>query len=91
LISASASCGRRSFSYRSDCIRTWSRTRLAISSSVACGLRPSGERTVLVALTGFGQSEDRLRTREAGFDHHLVKPVDPTAVLQLVTASVLEG
>ena len=31
----------------------------------------------LVALTGWGQEEDRRRTREAGFDHHLVKPADP--------------
>jgi CheY-like chemotaxis protein len=31
--------------------------------------------TVLVALTGWGQEEDRLKTKEAGFDHHLVKPV----------------
>jgi DNA-binding response OmpR family regulator len=27
-------------------------------------------------LTGWGQEEDRRRSREAGFDHHLVKPVD---------------
>jgi CheY-like chemotaxis protein len=50
--------------------------------------RPNGERTVLVALTGWGQTEDRLRTREAGFDHHLVKPVNPSAVLDLVSTSV---
>jgi CheY-like chemotaxis protein len=31
----------------------------------------------LIALTGHGFDEDRQRTREAGFDHHLVKPVDP--------------
>jgi PAS domain S-box-containing protein len=31
---------------------------------------------LLVALTGYGQDEDRRRSREAGFDHHLVKPVD---------------
>ncbi|HEX3178633.1 MAG TPA: ATP-binding protein [Methylomirabilota bacterium] len=36
-----------------------------------------GDRVTLVALTGYGQSEDRRRTREAGFDAHLVKPVDP--------------
>ena len=34
----------------------------------------------LVALTGYGQESDRQRSREAGFDHHLVKPVDFTAV-----------
>jgi len=32
---------------------------------------------VLVALTGWGQEEDRQRAQEAGFDVHLVKPVDP--------------
>jgi CheY-like chemotaxis protein len=30
---------------------------------------------MMVALTGWGMAEDRRRTREAGFDHHLVKPV----------------
>ncbi|WP_165250914.1 PAS domain S-box protein [Paludisphaera soli] len=34
----------------------------------------------LAALTGWGQDEDRRRTREAGFNHHLVKPADPVAV-----------
>jgi two-component system CheB/CheR fusion protein len=35
------------------------------------------DRTLLVALTGYGQEEDRRRALEAGFDHHLTKPVDP--------------
>lgn len=35
---------------------------------------------VLVARTGWGQPEDRQRTREAGFDHHLVKPVGAEAL-----------
>ena len=34
----------------------------------------------LVALTGWGQERDRARTREAGFDHHLIKPVDIDAM-----------
>ncbi len=34
----------------------------------------------LVALTGYGQDEDRKRTRDAGFDQHLVKPVEPAAL-----------
>ena len=33
------------------------------------------EQLVLVALTGYGQDSDRRRAKEAGFDHHLVKPV----------------
>jgi CheY-like chemotaxis protein len=39
---------------------------------------------VLVALTGWGQEEDRRRTVEAGFDHHLVKPVDFDALKALL-------
>jgi PAS domain S-box-containing protein len=41
---------------------------------------PGLEKTVLAALTGWGQQEDRRRTAEAGFDHHLVKPPEPKAV-----------
>ncbi|HEU4813823.1 MAG TPA: response regulator [Xanthomonadaceae bacterium] len=36
--------------------------------------QPGGDRLLLAAVTGWGQPEDRRRTREAGFDHHLVKP-----------------
>ena len=43
---------------------------------------------VLVAVTGWGQPDDRRRTAEAGFDHHLVKPPD-LEVLREVCASVL--
>jgi len=42
---------------------------------------------LLVATTGFGQEEDRRRTAEAGFDHHLVKPID-LQVLRSLLASV---
>jgi CheY-like chemotaxis protein len=41
---------------------------------------------MIVAMTGFGRYEDRRETREAGFDHHLVKPVDPVVVERLLTA-----
>ena len=41
---------------------------------------------VLVAVTGYGQDEDRRRTREAGFASHLVKPVDLDELLQLLAA-----
>ena len=37
---------------------------------------PGLENVVLAALTGWGQEADRRRTAEAGFNHHLVKPVD---------------
>ncbi|MBO0697975.1 MAG: PAS domain-containing protein, partial [Zavarzinella sp.] len=40
--------------------------------------------TVIAALTGWGQEEDRRRTREAGFDHHLVKPADPNDLRELL-------
>ncbi len=43
-----------------------------------------GQNMVLVALTGWGQEEDRERTREAGFDHHLVKPAEPAALQELL-------
>jgi CheY-like chemotaxis protein len=42
--------------------------------------------TVLVAVTGWGQLEDRRRSAQAGFDHHLVKPVDPLHLRVLLTA-----
>jgi signal transduction histidine kinase len=42
--------------------------------------QPGFESVRLVALTGYGQSEDRKRSREAGFDAHLVKPVDLQAL-----------
>lgn len=38
----------------------------------------------LIALTGYGQEEDRRRTREAGFDMHLIKPVDPVLLRELL-------
>lgn len=44
------------------------------------------DRVVLVALTGWGQDEDRRRVREAGFDHHLVKPVDLASLQSLLTS-----
>ncbi len=46
---------------------------------------PELRRVVLVALTGYGADEDRRRAGEAGFDHHLVKPVEPSVLEDLVT------
>ena len=53
---------------------------------VARSLRARGEgpRPLLVAMTGFGQAEDRARTAAAGFDHHLTKPVDPKVLQSLM-------
>jgi len=45
------------------------------------------EHLVLVAITGYGQSADRLLAQRAGFDHHLVKPADLAQVLEIVQAA----
>jgi two-component system CheB/CheR fusion protein len=45
---------------------------------------PGGDRIFLVALTGWGQEKDRQRTREAGFNTHLVKPVDNAALAEVL-------
>ncbi len=50
---------------------------------------PESRGVMLIALTGWGQEDDRRRSKEAGFDHHLVKPIDLGA-LQTLLAS-LEG
>jgi signal transduction histidine kinase len=46
--------------------------------------RDLGHEVLLVALTGYGQDEDRRKSREAGFDHHLVKPADPNDLRRLL-------
>jgi PAS domain S-box-containing protein len=46
--------------------------------------QPWGAHVKLIALTGWGQSQDRKRAADAGFDHHLTKPVDHDAVLSLL-------
>ena len=43
-----------------------------------------GKRMTLIAQTGWGRDDDRARTRDAGFDHHVVKPVDPEALEALL-------
>jgi PAS domain S-box-containing protein len=50
--------------------------------------KPWGSRAMLIALTGWGQEEDLRRSREAGFDHHLTKPVDPSAIDALIAGAV---
>ena len=47
---------------------------------------PETSNTVLVAITGYGQARDRERAIEAGFAHHLVKPVDMTALVRVLEA-----
>ena len=45
-----------------------------------------GAARTIVACTGWGQADDRLRSDEAGFDQHLVKPVDPEVLFELLAA-----
>lgn len=74
-------CGpstRRWCCWRSGC-RGWTGMKRPRRSGT-CG---TGRAVVLVALTGWAQEEDRRRTEQAGFDHHLVKPVDHAVVQRL--------
>jgi two-component system CheB/CheR fusion protein len=47
---------------------------------------PWGQGMIIVAATGWGQEEDRQRSHEAGFNHHMVKPVDPVALEQILAS-----
>jgi CheY-like chemotaxis protein len=53
---------------------------------VARGIRAQawGRETFLLAITGWGQKNDKERAKSAGFDHHLTKPVDAEQVEQLL-------
>ncbi len=53
--------------------------------------QPEGGDVTLIALTGWGQEEDRRRSREAGIDHHLVKPVDLGALEKLLATLPMKG
>jgi signal transduction histidine kinase/ActR/RegA family two-component response regulator len=48
--------------------------------------RPEFREVLLIALTGWGQQEDRRRTAEAGFDYHLIKPADPNEIETLLAS-----
>jgi signal transduction histidine kinase/ActR/RegA family two-component response regulator len=47
---------------------------------------PDTANALLIALTGYGQNEDRDRARQAGFDHHLVKPADLSELLRILAS-----
>jgi CheY-like chemotaxis protein len=49
-----------------------------------------GDDVTLIALTGWGQEDDRRRSKEAGFDHHLTKPIDVEALRKLL-AEIARG
>ena len=53
------------------------------------GACPGNHRPLLVALTGYGQTADRTRALEAGFDHHLVKPLAPETLREFLQAVAL--
>lgn len=53
--------------------------------------QPWGKEVTMVALTGWGQEEDRQKSRNAGFDSHLVKPVDYDALMSVLSAAAEEG
>ena len=42
---------------------------------------------VMIAITGYGQDEDRRRAKEAGFDHHLVKPIASQVLIEIIQGS----
>jgi len=46
--------------------------------------QPNGTRILLIALTGWGQDEDRLKSKEAGFDAHFIKPIDHDQLMKLL-------
>jgi CheY-like chemotaxis protein len=45
---------------------------------------PSTDKALLVAITGYGRDDDRRKSKEAGFDHHLTKPVDFTTLTDVL-------
>ena len=45
--------------------------------------KPGGKKVLLVAVSGWGKEEDRRKSREAGFDAHLVKPAEADAIMRL--------
>jgi CheY-like chemotaxis protein len=50
---------------------------------------PGGIAVTLIAVSGWGQAADLARSREAGIDEHLLKPVDPTRLREVLDRSVL--
>jgi CheY-like chemotaxis protein/two-component sensor histidine kinase len=53
--------------------------------------QPGGRSIAIIAMTGWGQDEDRRKSRDAGFDYHLVKPVDFQQLMMLLAAPKAAG
>jgi CheY-like chemotaxis protein len=53
--------------------------------------RPATRTAVILALTGYGQPEDRARAKAAGFNDHLTKPIDPTVLMSVLKAHFTDG
>jgi two-component system CheB/CheR fusion protein len=49
---------------------------------------PGNQAPLIVAVSGYGQKEHRQRSKRAGFDHHVVKPIDPTVLTQLLASAL---
>lgn len=52
---------------------------------------PDLKSTILIAITGYGQEQDRLKTKHAGFDHHFVKPVDIDHLMKVISETDRTG
>lgn len=46
--------------------------------------QPENGRTMIVAVSGYGQEQDRVRSKSVGFDYHVVKPIDPAILASLI-------
>ena len=55
-----------------------------IDTAKAIRQTPWGQKVTLIAVTGWGQENDRALTKDAGFDHHLVKPIDFASIQELL-------
>ena len=51
--------------------------------------RPECSSSLMVAITGYGQNSDRIKSIDAGFDHHLVKPVDMPRLLKILSETAV--
>jgi CheY-like chemotaxis protein len=60
-----------------------------VAHAIRARFMPGAPRPRIIALTGYGSAEDRATALRSGFDHHLVKPVDPAQLLRLIAAKDL--